>query len=210
MSGALALELHEGPIERTPAELAVVGLFVEDRPLRGEAGRMDWRLCGRLSSLLAAHTLSAERGAAALVQSSGGLATPFVMALGLGSRSDFDLEAGSAFVRDAVGRGLQLGAGSLALGLPAPPRADLASRLEAALRAALTSLAARPGELQLRLVTGVAERGPAADLLPALARRVATRGVTLRLVSNRVAGARPTPASPRGTSIPASPSSSVK
>jgi hypothetical protein len=210
VSGALALELHEGPIERTPAELAVVGLFVEDRPLRGEAGRMDWRLCGRLSSLLAARTLSAERGAAALVQSSGGLATPFVMALGLGSRAGFDLEAGSAFVREAVGRGLRLGAGSLALGLPAPPRADLASRLEAALRSALASLAECPAELQLRLVTGPAERAPASDLLPALARRVATRGVTLRLVSDRVAGSRPTSPAPRGTPNPASPSSPVK
>lgn len=204
MSAALTLELHEGPIERASAELAVVGVFLDDRPIRGEAGRIDWRLCGRLSALLASGTLSAERGAAALVQSSGGLATPFVMALGLGSRQDFDLRAGASFVRDAVARTVELGAASVCVGLPGPASTDLASRLEGALRGAIAALAERSAELQLRLVTDPAERASAIRLLPVLERRLPSHGLTLRLGSERPRS------SPPGTPLAPSPPPSVK
>ena len=208
MSGTLAIDLQEGPIERTLADLAVVGVFEDDRPLRGEAGRIDWRLCGRLSSLLAGGTLSAQRGAAALVQSSGGLATPFVMALGLGAREAFDVRAGASFVREAVSRSVDLAVASVALGLPGTARTDLAARLEGALRGAVSAMADRPAELQIRLVAAPAERSAAADLLPVLARRVPARGLALRLGSERL----PISAtgSPRGSALAASPPPSVK
>ena len=44
------LALAPGPIERIRADVAVVPLFAGERPLRAAAGRVDWRLCGRLST----------------------------------------------------------------------------------------------------------------------------------------------------------------
>ena len=58
-SGAEAmpqLGLAPGPIERVRADVAVVPLFAGERPLRAAAGRVDWRLCGRLSHLFARGT----------------------------------------------------------------------------------------------------------------------------------------------------------
>ena len=54
------LGLAPGSIERVRADLAVVPLFAGERPLLGAAGRVDWRLCGRLSHLFAAGHLSAR------------------------------------------------------------------------------------------------------------------------------------------------------
>src|SRR5215468_4661081 len=57
------LGLAPGPIERVRADVAVVALFAGERPLRAAAGRVDWRLCGRLSHLFAAGRLSGAIGA---------------------------------------------------------------------------------------------------------------------------------------------------
>ena len=52
MSGSLRLCVDTSPFERVPADLAVAGFFSDERPLRGAAGRADWRLCGTISELL--------------------------------------------------------------------------------------------------------------------------------------------------------------
>ncbi len=54
MSAALAIELESGTLERARADLVIVSFCSTDRPLRGAAGRVDWRLCGRLSHLIEA------------------------------------------------------------------------------------------------------------------------------------------------------------
>ena len=44
--------LCPGPAVRAPAETVLVLVPKDERPLRGEAGRIDWRLCGEISALL--------------------------------------------------------------------------------------------------------------------------------------------------------------
>ena len=56
------LALAPGPIERIRADVAVVPLFAGERPLRAAAGRVDWRLCGRLSRLVKSNRATAEAG----------------------------------------------------------------------------------------------------------------------------------------------------
>ena len=80
------LALAEVAIERVPADVAVVALFADERPLRGAAGRLDWRLCGRLSRLVAAGRLSGQSGEAVLTPGGGGVRARAVVGLGLGSR----------------------------------------------------------------------------------------------------------------------------
>lgn len=115
---ALVLEIAGAPLEAVAADLAVVPVFSEDRPLPGAAGRADWRLCGALSRLYAAGHLCGTAGEAALVPSGGGIAAPRVMALGLGSRAEFDDAALARFAAEAVHRAARLRARSLALGWP--------------------------------------------------------------------------------------------
>ncbi|MGH0028691.1 MAG: hypothetical protein ACQGVC_02795, partial [Myxococcota bacterium] len=69
----LRLSLAPGPIERAEADIAVVTFFDDERPLRGAAGRADWRLCGAVSRLIQRSKLSGAFGEAALVPSTGGL-----------------------------------------------------------------------------------------------------------------------------------------
>ena len=125
-----SFELALGPLERIEAEVLVLPLFEGEIPLRGAVGRIDWRLCGRLSRLAAAGQLPAEAGAAFLTPGGGGVRARRVLGLGLGPRSAEDFEAWAAAAFD---RARRLADGPLALALPdsgerlAPRLAQLAS-----------------------------------------------------------------------------------
>ena len=74
----LSVELTRGPIERTRVEVAIVTFFEDDRPLRGSAGRADWRLCGQLSRLVSEGRIQGRRGEAVLVPTRGGMQAPLI------------------------------------------------------------------------------------------------------------------------------------
>jgi hypothetical protein len=84
----------------TQADAIGVGIFADQRPLRGPAGLLDWRLCGRLSRLLRRGRLSGEYGEALLMPAVGRLPMPRVLLLGVGAQRDF----GEERYRDAVRR----------------------------------------------------------------------------------------------------------
>ena len=87
MSRELEIEVDPASVERARADLVVVPLFSMERPLRGGAARADWRLCGKLSALLAAGRLAGAPGEAALLSTFGGLRTPLLLGLGVGGRA---------------------------------------------------------------------------------------------------------------------------
>ena len=64
---AIVVEVDDQPLERVSADLVVVGHSPDDRPLRGAAGRADWRLCGELWQLITAQKLDGRCGQAALL-----------------------------------------------------------------------------------------------------------------------------------------------
>ena len=84
----------------TAADAITVGIFCDQRPLRGPAGLLDWRLCGRLSRLVRGGRLAGDYGEAVLLPAAGRLPIPKVLLLGVGAQGDF----GEDRFRDAVRR----------------------------------------------------------------------------------------------------------
>lgn len=154
--GVLHLEVSASPAERARADLLVVPVFSDERPLRGAAGRADWRLCGRISRLLAAGRMVGHPGEAVLAASFGGLAAPLVLALGVGLRAQFDAQALQGLAGEAVRRALALRVPTVALQMPAETveGAGLGEREERLLFGAADALASRPAgrPSELRLI----------------------------------------------------------
>jgi hypothetical protein len=76
-------------LDETSAELLACTLWSDERPMRGVAGLLDWRLAGRLSALAKAGFLVGGLGEALLVPGKPQLAFDKVLVLGLGARSEF-------------------------------------------------------------------------------------------------------------------------
>jgi hypothetical protein len=169
VSRKLEIEVDPALVERARADAVIVPLFAMERPLRGGAARADWRMCGKLSALLAAGRLTGEPGEATLLSTFGGLRTPLLLVLGAGERAAFDERRLEAFACDAVARGLAVGARVLALPLPDDPVGRLAhERRAAALLAGVAAAVAGaepPVELHLRLLVPREEVVHSTDVL---------------------------------------------
>jgi len=159
--GALYLEVSALAVERVRADLLAVPVFSDDRPLRGAAGRADWRLCGRLSRLVAEGRLGGQPGEAVLAATFGGLLVPLVLTLGAGPRRAFDAPGLQAFAGEAVRRALALRVPTVALPMPGETAegAGLGEREERLLFGAADALASRPAgqPSDLRLIVLVRE-----------------------------------------------------
>jgi hypothetical protein len=122
------LGLAPGPIERVHADVAVVALFAGERPLRAAAGRVDWRLCGRLSHLFASGRLTGVEGEAVLIPGGGGMRATRVMGVGLGERASVDAQRWERWVADVIERAHELAATRAVIALP-EVQGSLAERL---------------------------------------------------------------------------------
>jgi hypothetical protein len=189
------------PVERIAVDVVLIGLFAGERPLRGSAGRADWRVCGRLSSLIAAGGLTGADGEAMLIPSGGGLRAPLLVALGWGARDAFDADRCRRAARDGIERGLRLRAETIALGLPGPETLDLDLRLGAVLAGAgqvpAPTGTSREAPVRLRLLAVADERAGVAEWLRAARARPLPAGV--RIERARPVEERPREI-PRGTS----------
>ena len=70
-------------------DLLAVYLWRDVRPLRGAAGLLDWRLCGKLSGLIQSGRLTGVEGEQLLLPSGGRLPWRLIMVMGLGPRAGF-------------------------------------------------------------------------------------------------------------------------
>jgi len=112
-------DLHQ--IDRVGAETFVVSLFEDDRPPRGVAGLVDWRLCGRLSTLLVSGQMKGSFREAILFPGYQRLPTPRVCAYGLGRSSEFSparAREASWVIADSLHK---LRVGSFVASLPGSP-----------------------------------------------------------------------------------------
>lgn len=80
-------DLHQ--MDQVHADTIAVGLFEEDRPPRGLAGLADWRLCGRVSRLIASGNVTGRFREAVLFPAYARLPANRVCVLGLGRRAEF-------------------------------------------------------------------------------------------------------------------------
>ena len=67
MTVTWVIEMDDQPVERVRADLLVAPFFAGERPLRGAAGRLDWRLCGHLSEMLRRNAFDGAEGDLILV-----------------------------------------------------------------------------------------------------------------------------------------------
>jgi hypothetical protein len=70
--------------------VAVGSFWLDERPMRGFAGLLDWRLAGRLSALLVSGYVSGEAGEVLLVPGKPHVPFEKVLLVGLGLRASFD------------------------------------------------------------------------------------------------------------------------
>ncbi|MDB4983789.1 MAG: putative leucyl aminopeptidase, partial [Myxococcales bacterium] len=84
-----------------PADALCVPVWTDVRPLRGAAGLLDWRMCGRLSAMLASGKVTGRHGEQTLFPSAERLPWRLVLALGGGPRRDFSDARFAAGVRQA-------------------------------------------------------------------------------------------------------------
>jgi hypothetical protein len=77
-------------LDEHPAEVIACALWSDERPLRGLAGLLDWRLAGRVSRLAKEKFLSGEAGEVLCMQGKPRIPFDKVILIGAGSRGSFD------------------------------------------------------------------------------------------------------------------------
>jgi hypothetical protein len=185
MTVTWAIELDTEPAERARADLLVAPFFAGDRPLRGAASRIDWRLCGHLSAMLARGAFEGAPEDVVLVPTGSRLRAPRTLLLGLGPRESFAPRALRASARVAVARAAALRSGIVALALPSEADSGLPAEraAAAALIGAGEALQERPFPLRLRLVLEPAAASRARQALAELVPRIEMDGVVARLAT---------------------------
>jgi hypothetical protein len=88
------VELHFVPpdlrrLDESGAELLACTMWRDERPMRGLAGLLDWRLAGKLSALTKSGYLTGELGEVLMVPGKPALPYEKVLVFGLGARSGF-------------------------------------------------------------------------------------------------------------------------
>jgi hypothetical protein len=183
MSEAWVIELDTGAPERARADLLVAPVFEAERPLRGAAGRLDWRLCGHLSEMLARSAFAGAEGETVLVPLTRRARSPRGLLLGVGARSGF----GPGRLRQAARLAIA-GAGALrsrVVAVALPTEAGCGVPVERTAAAVLVgageALAEHPFTLRLRLIVEPAGAARARRVLSDLVPRIELEGVIARL-----------------------------
>jgi hypothetical protein len=77
-------------LDETSAELIACSMWRDERPMRGLAGLLDWRLAGRLSKLARESFLVGELGEILCIPGRPRLPFDKILVMGLGTRATFD------------------------------------------------------------------------------------------------------------------------
>ena len=80
-------------LDEASAELLACTVWSDERPLRGMAGLLDWRLAGRLSALVKAGYLGGALGEVLMLPGKPGLPFEKLLVFGLGARAAFGDDA---------------------------------------------------------------------------------------------------------------------
>jgi hypothetical protein len=78
--------------DETKRDCLVLPVFKDDRPLRGAAGLVDWRLCGKLSRLLRDQRASADAGETMMLPPGRRLQFTRILWFGLGDAKGYSEE----------------------------------------------------------------------------------------------------------------------
>lgn len=114
----LDVGLFRGPVAQTPGDTLVVVVPEDERPLGGDAGRVDWRLCGEISAHLKSGYLSGRAGEAVLLPGDRRLDVSRLLLLGAGPSDQLSGRALPNVIRTAAERLMGLRTENAALALP--------------------------------------------------------------------------------------------
>lgn len=81
--------LSSDRIDVQECDVVATGFFLDERPLRGASGWMDWRLNGRLSRFIQSKRLSGEWKETILIPSEGRVVAPWILLVGLGEVKEY-------------------------------------------------------------------------------------------------------------------------
>lgn len=115
-------------LDTLEADTLVCGIYADVRPLPGLLGYIDWRLCGRLSRLLEAGTVTGARGEHVLIPTLGRVPAPRLLLIGFGTKAEARgheqerLHELVEVVNKAKGK-------RVAVGLPSPAQAESHAQL---------------------------------------------------------------------------------
>ena len=105
-------------LERLQAEMVVLPFFQDERPLRGAAGLIDWRLCGAISRTISGGYLDGRFGEKGLFAAPEGVRADALLLLGLGPSESFE-ESGARAACALIAEALrEAQTSSVALALP--------------------------------------------------------------------------------------------
>lgn len=113
----IRLSLRTGGPDRAPCGTLVVGLFAGERPPRGEAGWVDWRLGGAVSRAILAGRVDGAAGSCVLMPAAK-LPAKRVLVVGLGAPGDFKGKALGAAIDLALAKLAGLHEDRFAMALP--------------------------------------------------------------------------------------------
>jgi hypothetical protein len=114
----LELSLFAGRAVDAPADTLVVPVPEDERPLRGDAGWVDWRLCGGLSEQLRTGYASGKLGEAVLLPGGPPLAAARVLMVGIGPAAEITGRPLLQAMRTVTQRLLTLRSSSAVLACP--------------------------------------------------------------------------------------------
>lgn len=156
----LEVGLFRGPAIRAPAETAMVLVPRDERPLRGDAGRIDWRLCGRISELMLSGFTHGEFGEATLMTVGRVLPAERLVLFGVGDAETLLSHGVWRSLRAAVPKLLALGTRDLSIAFP--ESIDIERHAPSALCGLVEGISAEHGSLRMRAVIPNAGEHPAA------------------------------------------------
>ncbi len=112
------LDVSHAPIEHSPpVDAAVCGVALDERPLRGPAGRLDWRLCGLLSRYLIRERYTGQLGEDMLVTTVRRLPFQGIFLFGLGRTHEIEPSLARQLAARAAGVLLKADVSSTVLGI---------------------------------------------------------------------------------------------
>ncbi len=161
-------------LDQREAELLVCGVFSDERPLRGVAGLVGWRLAGMLDRLLETGFYRGDADETLLVPGRPRLSVEKLVLVGLGPRSGYGLARAERAIERLVLAARELDVRSMIVEVPG--RHVEAIDAEAGVDALLSAVSRLDARLdRLHLVESAAAHNLVRDRV-ARARRLAARG----------------------------------
>lgn len=151
-----SISLFSEPAVHIACDTLVVPVPRDERPLRGEAGWVDWRVCGALSAQLASGFVTGVRGEAVLLPAPRPLPATRLLLVGIGNTERLEgriLQRGFAQVAEKL---LSLRTPAAAIAFPGA--IDLAYDADFLVQGCLSALSSAPDTANLSLLIGEAEK----------------------------------------------------